>query len=234
MSQVSMASTLVFPVSHFFLVSSLRVYEHPYLYQSVTPHQVCFGLGIAFAIFLCWDTILRRAKRNNAPWSSIEESRRLPLACLAGPLFVTSLFWLGWTANVHIHWIVPMLAGIPFGIGFMLIFMAFLNYLTDAYEIFAASAMAAASTCRSLFGALLPLAATPMYDKLGVAWASSLLGFLSLGMAIIPFAFIKYGNKIRAHSKFCQQLREKKRAEAEKHAQSAPRVEEEVRLAEKA
>ena len=126
-----------------------------------------------------------------------------------------------------------MLAGIPFGIGFMLIFMAFLNYLTDAYEIFAASAMAAASTCRSLFGALLPLAATPMYDKLGVAWASSLLGFLSLGMAIIPFAFIKYGNKIRANSKFCQQLLEKKRAEAEKGAQSAPRVEEQVRLGEK-
>ena len=115
----------------------------------------------------------------------------------------------------------------------MLIFMAFLNYLTDAYEIFAASAMAAASTCRSLFGALLPLAARPMYETLGVAWASSLLGFLSLGMAIIPFAFIKYGDRIRANSKFCQFLVEKKRAEVEKHAQSAPRKEEKVTPGEK-
>lgn len=177
--------------------------------------------------------ILQRAKKNNAPWASIEEYRRLPLACLAGPLLVISLFWLGWTADVRIHFIVPMLAGIPFGVGFMLMFIAFLNYLTDAYEIFAASAMAAASTCRSLFAATLPLAAKPMYAKLGVAWASSLLGFLSLGMTIIPFAFVKYGARIRANSKFCQYLAEKKRAETEKHTQSAPRVEEEVAPGEK-
>ena len=162
------------------------------------------------------------------PRTRQEEHRRLPLACLASPLFAISLFWLGWTTDVRIHFIVPMLAGIPFGVGFMLIFMAFLNFLTDAYEIFAASAMAAASTCRSLFGALLPLAARPVYDTLGVAWATSLLGFLSLGIAIIPFAFIKYGERIRANSKFCQFLVEKKRQEAEKHAQSATRVEEEV------
>ena len=32
-----------------------------------------------------------------------------------------------------------MLAGIPFGVGFLLIFMALLNYIADAYEIFANS-----------------------------------------------------------------------------------------------
>lgn len=105
---------------------------------------------------------------------------------------------------------VPVLAGIPFGIGFMLIFIALLNYIADAYTIFAASAMAATSACRSIFGAILPLAARPMYRELGIAWASSLLGFLSLGMCIIPFAFIKYGDRIRANSKFCNELRERK------------------------
>ena len=112
-----------------------------------------------------------------------------------------------------------MLAGLPSGIGFMLIFMALLNYLTDAYEVFAASAMAAASCCRSVLGALLPLAATPMYDRLGVAWASSLLGFLSLAMSIIPFAFIRYGDRIRTNSKFCQELKKRKMAIAEEEAQ---------------
>ena len=103
-----------------------------------------------------------------------------------------------------------MLAGLPFGIGFVLIFMALLNYLTDAYELFAASAMAATSCCRSVFGALLPLAGAPMYNSLGVPWTSTLLGFLSLAMTIIPFAFIRYGDRIRANSKFCQELRERK------------------------
>lgn len=101
----------------------------------------------------------------------------------------------------------------------MLIFMAMLNYLTDAYQTFAASAQGVASCCRSLGGALLPLATTPMYKNLGVHWASSLLAFVALGMAVIPFAFIKYGNHIRENSKFCQDLKEMQRKEAEEDRQ---------------
>lgn len=133
-------------------------------------------------------------------------------------MFVISLFWLGWTASPEIHWVVPMLSGVLFGIGFMLIFMAMLNYLSDAYETFSASAQSAASCCRSLFGAALPIAAGPMFSTLGVNWACSLLAFLSLAMTIVPFAFIKFGNKIRANSKFCQHLRlmkEERRREEE-------------------
>lgn len=70
-----------------------------------------------------------------------------------------------------------MLAGIPFGMGFVLLFMALINYLADAYEIFAASALAAASCFRSLVGAVLPFATRTMYRNLGLAWATSLLAF---------------------------------------------------------
>ena len=86
--------------------------------------------------------------------------------------------------------------------------MALLNYMVDAYEIFAASALAAASCARSLFGAVLPFAGTPMYLNLGIAWASSLLGFMCLAMMVIPFVFIRYGDSIRRRSKFCQELAE--------------------------
>lgn len=96
--------------------------------------------------------------------------------------------------------------------------MALVNYLTDAYEIFAASALAAASCTRSILGAVLPLAAKPMYDRLGVSWASSLLGFLGLGVSIIPFAFIRYGDRIRANSKFCQYLLERTKVMDESQA----------------
>jgi hypothetical protein len=75
--------------------------------------------------------------------------------------------------------------------------------------------MAAASTSRSLFGAVLPFATGPMYNKLGVAWACSLLGFLSVAMSVIPFVFLWKGDQIRARSKFCQYLLEKEREEEE-------------------
>jgi len=184
--------------------------------EGLTFLPIGIGAVIAAGIYLCWDSTLRRAQARNTPWARSEEMRRLPLACLAGPLFVLSLFWAGWTARKSVPWIVPTLAGIPFGIGYLCLFMALLNYLVDAYEIFAASAMAASSTSRSTFSAVLPFAARPMYGKLGVPWACSLLGFLSLIMCAIPFVFIKYGTKLRAKSKFCQHLAQKKREEAAK------------------
>jgi len=97
--------------------------------------------------------------------------------------------------------------------------MSLTNYIVDAYQVFAASALAASSCSRSLFGAILPFAAAPMFDKLGVAWACSLLGFVSLVLGLVPFAFLRYGDKIRANSKFCQQLAvEKRRIEEEDRA----------------
>lgn len=208
-----------------------------YVQNTADLDAVAIGAILACLISLWYDRILRRAKERQAPWSMSEEYRRLPLACVGGPLHVVSLFWLvsyllfcaitiafqsglrmlmagssqGWTARADIHWIVPMLAGIPFGIGIELTFISLLNYLTDAYEIFAASAMASSAFSRSIFAVMLPLAADPLYKRLGVAWASSLLGFLSFTMAISPFILIKYGDLIRRRSKFCQHLLEQKR-----------------------
>ena len=177
------------------------------------------GIGslISCGIYLLWDAYLDRA-RNQTPqpsWYGKEEYRRVPLACLGAPLLSVSMFWLGWTAKASIHWIVPVIATVPFGVAYLLIFMALLNYLVDAYEIFAASAMAAASLARSSFGAILPLAAKPMYRAMGVAWATSLLGFFSLALCVVPFVFVRWGGKMRERSPFCQYLRQKKVDEME-------------------
>ncbi|KAI1770092.1 MFS transporter [Hypoxylon cercidicola] len=166
------------------------------------------GVGgvIACGIAIWYDTFLERAKERNASWPKSEEYRRLPLACISGPLNVSSLFWLGWTARPDIHWIVPMLAGVPFGMGLELVFISMLNYLADAYDVFAASALASSAFSRSIFAVLLPLAASPLYEKLTIPWGSSLLGFLSLLVAVIPFFFLRYGTWLRMHSPYCQEL----------------------------
>lgn len=171
------------------------------------------GAGISAGMYLTWDWLLARAQRTKKPWAENEEMHRLPLACVAGPFFVISSFWLGWTAKDSVHWIVPTLAGVLFGMGYLCLFMALLNYLVDAYEVFAASAMAAASLSRSSFGAVLPFAAKPMYRAMGVAWATSLLGFFSLALCVVPFVFLKFGGKMKERSKFCQYLRAKKKEE---------------------
>lgn len=187
------------------------------------------GAALSCVIFVYYDTVFRNAQRQNKAWTKREEARRLPLACFGGPFLVLGLFWLGWASREGVPFYVPMLAGIPFGMGLTILFMALLNYLADAYEIFAASALAASSCCRSLAGAVLPLATTPMYKKLGVPWSTSLLAFLSLGMCIIPFTFMWQGHRLRAGSKFCTYLRESKareQAEIARESTKGNRIEE--------
>ena len=214
--------SLIYAIFYLFFEAYPLIFQGIYHFSIGETGLTFLAIGVgsisACFIFVAYDNVLRRAKALDRPWSRVEEYRRIPLACLGGVLIVVSLFWLGWSAKTQVHWFIPTMAGTPFGIGFMLIFMALLNYVTDAYEVYAASAVGATSMCRSIFGAVLPLAARPMYDRLGIPWASSLLGFASLAMTIIPFAFIRYGARIRARSSFCQQLKKSKEtAKKEQH-----------------
>lgn len=180
--------------------------------RGLTFLAIGVGSVIAFGIYLSWDAYLAHVgKKEVRPrWYGQEEYRRVPLACIGAPMLVLSLFWLGWTAKPEIHFMVPVAAAVPFGIAYLAIFMALLNYLVDAYEIFSASALAAASTSRSMLAVALPFATQPMYTRLGIPWACSLLGFLGVALGIIPFMFLRYGETIRSRSKFCRELAERK------------------------
>jgi MFS transporter, DHA1 family, multidrug resistance protein len=72
-------------------------------------------------------------------------------------LLPISLFWFGWTARASIHWIVPIIAGFPFGFSMMLIFNGTAIYLSSTYQQYAASAFAVNSWMRYSFAAAFPL-----------------------------------------------------------------------------
>lgn len=165
------------------------------------------GAVIAIGIFVAWDRFHRKSVKEGKAWALQEEYRRLPLACLGGPLFAISEFWLGWAARPNIHWAVPALSGIPLGVGIDLTFLALNNYLTDAYDIYSASALASSVFTRNILAAILiPLTTYPLYENLGTNWACTLLGCLCLALTPIPFAFIRWGPALRRRSSFCQKL----------------------------
>ena len=159
--------------------------------------------GVVVAI---WDSIVYNARRQEKRWSFKEEHLRLPTACIGAPFVTIGLFWLAWTARPSVPWIIPALAGIPFGFGYQIILVALVNYLTDAYGIYSASAVASSTITRSILAAVLPFGAKPMYLKIGIGWGTSVFGFFSLVCALIPFVFIKYGENIRARSLFARQI----------------------------
>ncbi|KAI1407184.1 MFS general substrate transporter [Hypoxylon sp. FL1857] len=128
---------------------------------------------------------------------------RLTLAMIGGVGFPATMFWFAWTANYSwIHWIVPTIAGVFLATSLMLIFVGYLNYLVDSYLMYAASAIAVNTVCRSACGAAAPLFTNQMFNALGIGGGGSLIGGVATLLAVIPFAFYKYGERIRTRSRF--------------------------------
>ena len=88
------------------------------------------------------------------------------------------------------HWLVPIIGTGWFSIDAFLLFNSVLSYLGDTYPEYVVSVLAGNDFMRSSSCAGFPLFATAMCNKLGLDWASSLLGFLAL--AFVPFPSFLY------------------------------------------
>ena len=126
------------------------------------------------------------------------------MTCKIGAvLFPVSRFWQAWTARESIHWIVPCLSGVFFGIAIFQIFFCIIVYFSFTYPpIILASALAANNLLRYLMASVFPLFIVQTYNRLGVHWASSLFGFIALAMMPLPWVFTYLGPRLRAASKF--------------------------------
>lgn len=125
---------------------------------------------------------------------------RLPPMMAGSFLFAGGIFLVAWTSPAHFHWIGPMIGLAMTGAGVITIFQSALNYLIDTFLRYAASAVAANTLLRCLVAGVLPIVVSPMYDNLGVQWASSLVGFIGTGMLFIPFLFYVWGRALRSMS----------------------------------
>lgn len=178
------------------------------------------GIGLGMLIATALSPLLdRQYSRLLLEHGKLEPEVRLRHLILIAWLLPASLFWFAWTA-LTTHYIVPILSGVPFGLCLVLLFLGINTYLTDCYAHYSASALAANTMLRSLvnnsnknnpawqqltssqFGAAFALFATQLYDGLGAAWATSLLGFVALALAPVPWVFYKWGPWLRERSQF--------------------------------
>ncbi|KAJ3883287.1 MFS general substrate transporter [Lentinula edodes] len=158
------------------------------------------GVMAVIIYLLTFSPRYEREVRRCSPDPVVPEFR-IEMALIAAPIYAASFFWFAWTSSPSISFWAPLIAGGAMGFGISWIFLSLFNYIIDTYLMTAASALAANTVARSLFGAGFPLFANQMYVKLGPQWASSLLGFVSLAMVPIPFIFLKFGAKLREKSK---------------------------------
>ena len=137
-------------------------------------------------------TICQRYPNGRPP----AEARLIPMmfSCWFIPV---GLFIFAWTSYPELSYWGPMMGGFPVGFGFIFLYNSANNYLVDTYQHLAASALAAKTFLRSLWGAGVVLFTIQMYHKLGYQWASSLLAFISLACCSIPYVFYFKGAAIR-------------------------------------
>ena len=163
-----------------------------------------FFIGSTLAVlvyFFWWNPRYERLAKRFAP-SPVPPEYRLEQAMCAAPIYAISFFWFGWTSYPSVNYWAPMTAGVGIGFGTVWIFLALINYMIDAYLFVAASALAANTVVRSLFGAGFPLFATQMYDAMNPRWASTLIGFVAIALGPIPFVLFKFGPTLRRKSKY--------------------------------
>ena len=167
---------------------------------------ISVGALIGLAINPLQDRIFLRTDRKNKekPGRPIPEAR-LYTSIPGSLLFAAGLFWYGWASLPDVHWIVPTCGVACAGLGIYSIYMAVVNYLTDAYEKYAASALSVASLGRNSFAAFLPLAAPQLFSNLGYGWAGSLLGFIGVALSLVPVVLVLKGPTIRRRSPFMRE-----------------------------
>lgn len=161
-------------------------------------------IGVAYALF----DNKRYVKISRENGGMAPPEARLPPGMIGAAALPIGLFWFAWTNGPNIHWIVSIIASAPFGFGMVLVFLSLMNYLIDAYTVYAASVLAANTVLRSLAGAVFPLFTAQMYRALGIHWASTIPAFLALAFLPAPLLFYKYGEAIRMKCKYAAQAAE--------------------------
>ncbi|KND88474.1 Caffeine resistance protein 5 [Tolypocladium ophioglossoides CBS 100239] len=131
----------------------------------------------------------------------VQESRLLPaLPAAFGPTI--GLFLFAWTARASIHWIVPTIGITIYGATCFVVMQCIFIYVPLSYPQYAASLFAANDFFRSLLACVSILFAHPLFDNLGVAKGTSLLGGLSVIGIVGIWLLYYYGANLRARSKF--------------------------------
>ncbi|KLU87579.1 hypothetical protein MAPG_06576 [Magnaporthiopsis poae ATCC 64411] len=156
----------------------------------------------SLSVVICEILLYRRQMPKYAP-SGVPPEHRLYPAMIGSACLPLGLFWFAWTARPEISWASPAVAIVPFAMGNFCIFVSLTHYLTDTYiGSNIASAMSANSLARYSLAAASPLFTIQMYSRLGVAWAGTLLGLISLALMPVPWVLFKYGKQIRARSQY--------------------------------
>ncbi|TLD26513.1 hypothetical protein PspLS_05227 [Pyricularia sp. CBS 133598] len=191
---------IVYGYLYLLFTTITTVFVSTYGFTSSTAGLAFLGLGVGSFIgqqLFTYTSDAYMEKRAAREGHGMLPEYRLLWLPYGAAILPIGFFIYGWTAEYKVHWIAPIIGMGVIGVANILLFMSVTMYLIDAFDMYAASAMAANTVIRSVAGAVLPLAAPAMYATLGLGWGNSLLAFIALAMMPVPFLIQRYGEYLR-------------------------------------
>ncbi|KAI1423465.1 MFS general substrate transporter [Xylaria sp. FL1777] len=200
--------SIVYGYLYLLFTTFTNVFVNQYGFSTGSSGLAYLGLGFGFVAGLVFIGLVsdRLVIRMTAKHDVRKPEYRLPPMAVGAFSVPAGLLWYGWTAQYHVHFIVPIIGSAFVGFGVLVIFLPVQAYLIDAFTVYAASASATNTVVRSVFGALVPLAGPPLYGRLGLGWGNTVLAFIALATVPVPLLLIRYGEKIRMSPKFQLEL----------------------------
>ena len=218
---VCLYASFQFALLYTFVVASPYIFQNVYGFglgeQGLTFFGFITGVSLSTIPIIALDRFVyqRKLAQFGAPGgdgsanppnptsSEFPPEQRLYSSMLGSVILPVGLFWFAWTARNDVHWICPIVAQGVSIFGSLLIYVGVNLYMMDSYgPLYGASASGASSLSRYTLSAAFPLFTLQMYGAMGTGWATSLLGFCTVAMAPIPWAFWKWGPALRASSRY--------------------------------
>jgi MFS family permease len=164
---------------------------------------ISFSAGSVISVAVCNRSLDRIYIHMRGKNNGLEQPEfRLPLAIAGGFLLPVAILFYGWSADVHLPLWAMLIAVALLGASLMLSVLPLMAYVVDAFGLYSASAMTAVIVTRCLMGTFLPLLVQPLIDNFGIGLGFTCLAGLSLALAPVPIAVMRYGSKWRQRSKY--------------------------------
>lgn len=200
----------IFIILYTFIAGYMYIYEKVHKFKP-TQTSLAF-LGILVGVFLAGLFVplamklvrrdILRSRSHGRDYAGPEIN--LYLSMFGAPAIPIALFWMGWTARPSISVWCPIGSSVVLGYGVLCVFISSYQYVAEAFEYHAASALAAVQMLRLVSSGVMTYVSEPMYRKLGIAWSLTLLGAIATVFLPVPYILYRWGPLVRRWSRHAQ------------------------------